>query len=71
MKTAVDRVGKGKQRDVNTRFTMLPLDMVDGELQQLRVTDARPMTRDMFAVYPSRRLLPARVRKLIDFMTPG
>jgi hypothetical protein len=29
------------------------------------------MTRDMFAVYPSRRLLPARVRKLIDFMTPG
>ena len=55
----------------NLGVAMLPLDMMDGDLQRLLVTDATPMTRDMFAVYPGRRLLPARVRKLIDFMTPG
>lgn len=55
----------------NLGVAMLPLDMVDGDLQQLQVTDTLPLTRNMFAVYPSHRLLPARVRKLIDFMARG
>lgn len=48
--------------------TMLPLDMATDGLQVLSVTDASPLTRAMYAVYPGRRLLPARVRNLIDFM---
>ncbi len=67
--TDLDVIAHAARR--NLGVAMLPSDMVNGELQRLEVTDALPMTRDMFAVYPSRRLLPARVRKLIDFMTPG
>ncbi len=55
----------------NLGVAMLPLDMIEGDLRQLQVTGARPLARDVFAVYPSRRLLPARVRKLIDFMASG
>lgn len=50
---------------------ILPRDMVDDGLQELVVRDACPIARDMFAVYPSRRLLPARVCALIDFMASG
>ncbi len=67
--TDLDVIAQAARR--NLGVAMLPVDMVDGELQQLEVTSATPLTRDMFAVYPSRRLLPARVRKLIDFLTPG
>ena len=52
----------------NLGVAMLPLDMVGGDIQSLKVENATPLTRDMFAVYPSRRLLPVRVRKLIDHM---
>ncbi len=55
----------------NLGVAMLPLDMMGGDLHELEVQDTRPLTREMFAVYPSRRLLPARVRALIDFMAPG
>ncbi|NOC83564.1 LysR family transcriptional regulator [Ruegeria sp. HKCCD6428] len=67
--TDLDVIAQAARR--NLGVAMLPLDMVDGDLQRLEVTDTIPLTRDMFAVYPSRRLLPARVRKLIDFMAPG
>ncbi len=67
--TDLDVIAQAARR--NLGVAMLPLDMMDGDLQRLQVTDATPMTRDMFAVYPSRRLLPTRVKKLIDFMTPG
>ncbi|WP_170386540.1 LysR family transcriptional regulator [Ruegeria atlantica] len=65
----LDVIAQAARRDLGV--AMLPLDMVVDDLQRLQVTDTAPLTRDMFAVYPSRRLLPARVRKLIDFMTPG
>lgn len=55
----------------NFGVAMLPLDMVDGDIHPLVVGAAKPLTRDMFAVYPSRRLLPVRVRKLIDHMASG
>lgn len=55
----------------NLGVAMLPADMVSGNLRALCVTGAQPMPREMFAVYPSRRLLPARIRKLIDFMAPS
>ncbi|NOE17806.1 LysR family transcriptional regulator [Ruegeria atlantica] len=67
--TDLDVIAQAARR--NLGVAMLPLDMVDGDLQRLEVTDTIPLTRDMFAVYSSRRLLPARVRKLIDFMAPG
>lgn len=55
----------------NLGIAMLPKDMVEGDLRRLEVENTVPLTRDMYAVYPSRRLLPERVRKLIDFMAPG
>tara|TARA_R110002020_G_scaffold184947_2_gene382307 strand:+ start:24930 stop:25766 length:837 start_codon:yes stop_codon:yes gene_type:complete len=47
---------------------MLPLDMAREKLHIITLSDAAPLSRDMFAVYPSKRLLPRRVRDLIDFM---
>lgn len=55
----------------NLGVAMLPRDMVAGDIQPLQVENTCPMTREMFAVYPSRRLLPVRVRKLIDHMASG
>ncbi|MTI02812.1 LysR family transcriptional regulator [Roseibium sp. RKSG952] len=55
----------------NLGIAMLPRDMVGDGIQPLQVENATPLTRDMFAVYPSRRLLPVRVRKLIDHMASG
>ena len=52
----------------NLGVAMLPRDMVDGALRPIMVTNASALPREMYAVYPDRRLLPARVRKLIDFM---
>ncbi|MDP5218021.1 LysR family transcriptional regulator [Ruegeria sp. 2205SS24-7] len=67
--TDLDVIAQAARRDLGV--AMLPLDMMGGDLQRLDVTDTMPLTRDMFAVYPSRRLLPARIRRLIDFMSPG
>lgn len=54
----------------NLGVAMLPSDMVTGDLRPLTIQDGTPpMPRDMFAVYPSRRLLPVRTRRLIDFMS--
>ncbi|MEC7964779.1 MAG: LysR family transcriptional regulator [Pseudomonadota bacterium] len=55
----------------NLGVALLPRDMVSGDIQPLEIDSATPLTRDMFAVYPSRRLLPVRVRKLIDHMASG
>lgn len=52
----------------NMGITILPRDMIVNGLREVTVSGAQPISRDMFAVYPGRRLLPARVRKLIDFM---
>lgn len=67
--TDLDIIAQAARRDLGV--AMLPLDMTGGDLHRLNVTDTMPLTRDMFAVYPSRRLLPARIRRLIDFMAPG
>lgn len=53
----------------NNGVVLLPQEMITEGLSQLIVKDAVPVSRDMFAVYPKHRLLPARVRRLIDFMT--
>jgi DNA-binding transcriptional LysR family regulator len=52
----------------NMGVAMLPRDMVDGTIQELAVLNVAPLQREMFAVYPSSRLLPARVRKLVEHM---
>ena len=52
----------------NLGVAMLPRDMVEGDILPLDVENTNPLTRDMFAVYPDRRLLPVRVRTLIDHM---
>ncbi|MBD0864692.1 MAG: LysR family transcriptional regulator [Rhodobacteraceae bacterium] len=53
----------------NLGVALLPSDMIVDGLQLLPLKDAEPTLRDMFAVYPSRRLLPVRTRRLIDFMS--
>lgn len=52
----------------NMGVAMLPRDMIDGTMLELAVLNAMPLQREMFAVYPSSRLLPARVRNLIEHM---
>lgn len=53
---------------LNLGIAMLPSDMLQSGMRALKLIDAAPMARHMFAVYPSRRLLPARIRELIDHM---
>ncbi|PSL22119.1 LysR family transcriptional regulator [Shimia abyssi] len=53
----------------NLGVAMLPSQMVTGTLRPLVVEGAEPIQRDMFAVYPSRRLLPARIKRLIEYMS--
>ncbi|MEM7023400.1 MAG: LysR family transcriptional regulator [Pseudomonadota bacterium] len=55
----------------NLGVAMLPSDMLEADMRELDVEDARPLQREMYAVYPSKRLLPARVRNLIEFMALG
>lgn len=55
-------------------IAMLPRDMIapstdKAALVELHLEDAEVLSREMYAVYPSKRLIPARVRGLIDFMT--
>ena len=49
-------------------IAMLPTSMLDDTIQAISLSDASLLSRDMFAVYPSKRLLPERVRQLIDYM---
>lgn len=65
----LDVIAQAAKRDLGV--AMLPLDMALDGLQRLTIEDTEPMARDMYVVYPSRRLLPARIRKLIDFMAAG
>lgn len=62
----------------NLGIAMLPKDLMAASgnktpLTEIRIQEAEVETeilsREMYAVYPSRRLLPARVRNLIEFMT--
>ncbi len=62
----LDVILQGVRR--NLGVALLPKDMIDEDVVPLEVVNTAPMTREMFAVYPSRRLLPARVRNLIEFM---
>ena len=51
---------------------LAPLDAVaDGapDLMRLRTPFGEPAPLDLFIVYPSRRLLPRRVRQAIDWLT--
>ena len=52
----------------NMGTAMVPRDMLVDGMQALTIKNSKPFLRKMYAVYPSRRLLPARVRNLIDFM---
>lgn len=57
-------------------IAMLPKDMMaaengKSELVEVTLKDAEVLSREMYAVYPSKRLLPARVRELIEFMQKG
>lgn len=47
---------------------MLPEDILLPNMRSLPLRDGQVLHRDMYAVYPSKRLIPARVRHLIDFM---
>lgn len=49
-------------------IAMLPRDMLEEGMQEITLADASLQNRDMFAIYPGKRLLPSRVRNLIDFM---
>lgn len=50
-------------------IALLPSGMLTAKTQVVAVTDAVPLTRTMNVVYPSRRLLPGRVRSLIAHMS--
>lgn len=53
-------------------LTLAPLDAVpsrDGDLVQLTTDLGEPVPIDLFLVYPTRRLLPQRVRLAIDWLT--
>ena len=63
----LDLVREAAQR--NLGVAMLPQDMISDDLQELPVASGIPLLRAMYAVYPGKRLLPARVRNLIDFMS--
>jgi DNA-binding transcriptional LysR family regulator len=52
----------------NLGAALLPTEMLTKDISVLHVDNTKPALRTMCAVYPSRRLLPARVRSLIDFM---
>ncbi len=47
---------------------MLPQSLVIEGLQIVPLINTAPVARDMFAVYPSKRLLPERIRNLIKFL---
>lgn len=51
---------------------LLPSNMIKGELRPIQIEGLTPQDRSMYLVYPGRRLLPRRVRLLVDWLTaPG
>ncbi|MEM9626166.1 MAG: LysR family transcriptional regulator [Pseudomonadota bacterium] len=52
----------------NLGIALLPHDMLTDDVVAITVENTLPQMRTMNAVYPSRRLLPARLRTLIDHM---
>ncbi len=54
---------------MNLGVAMLPTDMLTEDTVTITVEQTMPMTRTMNAVYPSRRLLPARIRSLIEHLS--
>jgi len=63
----LDLLAGAAQRDMGV--AVLPHDMIGANLKEITVLNASPIDRAMYAVYPDKRLLPARIRDLIDFMT--
>lgn len=53
----------------NLGVAMLPSAMLTEDTVVITVEQTTPVTRTMNAVYPSLRLLPARIRSLIEFMS--
>ena len=53
----------------NLGIALLPSDMLPDDVVALDVEKTAPEMRTMNVVYPSRRLLPARLRALIDHMS--
>jgi DNA-binding transcriptional LysR family regulator len=52
-------------------ITCAPAEMLDGrgeKIARLTVKGRSPAPRDVFVVYPSRRLIPSRVRALLDWI---
>lgn len=47
----------------------LPTNMIKGDLRPIHIEGLTPQERTMYLVYPSRRLLPRRVRLLVDWLT--
>jgi LysR family transcriptional regulator AphB len=50
-------------------ISCLPDTLMMPGVRELKVDGMTPVLRDMYAVYPSRRLMPDPVRALIDYMT--
>lgn len=57
--------------EMNMGVAMLPRDLKTETMQEIKLPDTAPIERDMFAVYPSKRLLPTRIRALIQFLAEG
>ena len=53
----------------NLGIALLPKDMLTDDIIAISVNGVKPTQRMMNAVYPTRRLLPSRVRMLIDYMS--
>lgn len=47
----------------------MPVDMVTDGIETVLVNGLTPKERTMYLVYPSRRLLPQRVKQLVDWFT--
>ncbi|WP_425074122.1 LysR family transcriptional regulator [Sagittula sp. S175] len=62
----LDVVAAAVARDLGV--AMLPREMATGDVVPLEVMEAEPMSRQMLAVYPTFRLLPARLRALIAML---
>jgi DNA-binding transcriptional LysR family regulator len=52
-------------------FAFLPLELAGRVGTVVHVAGLAPVARTLFAVYPTRRLLPSRLRRLIDHMRAG
>lgn len=62
----LDVIREAVRRDMG--IAMLPSDMIEEDMQTIALSDADVLSREMYAVYPGKRLLPTRVRNLIDYM---